>query len=291
MEPVTTEQETTKRNLKSLGYFAGLALAIAAGVALGNFFIVPTDFAEQDYGSEEETSSDYDGCNVAGIIIRGSLYTYLLPGSPDGEGEGADETASEDLTYYIETADEYENIKAILLEVDSYGGSPVAGEEVAYSVKMATKPVIAFIRDGGVSAAYWAISSADKIFASKNSDVGSIGVTMSYLESAKQNTDAGLRYVEISSGKYKDAGNPDRPLSTEEKEVLLRDVKIIHENFIAAVAENRGLAVEAVRSIADGSSVLGEQAKALGLVDEIGGYYEAKQYIEEQIGEEAEVCW
>lgn len=292
MEPQTPEQMTTKRNLKGVGRFAGLALAIATGVALGNFLTAPAEYAEQDYGYEEETSWDYEGCNVAGVTLRGDLYTYVLPSSgSEDEGEYVDAVGSEDLTYIIEVADADENIRAILLEVDSYGGSPVAGEEVAYSVKMATKPVIAFIRDGAASAAYWAVSPADKIFASKNSDVGSIGVTSSYLNNVEKNKNEGYTLESLSVGKYKDIGVPDRALSSEEKELILRDLKIIHENFIAAVAENRALAVEAVRAIADGSTVLGEQAKTLGLIDEIGGYYEAKKYIEEEIGEEAEICW
>jgi len=110
---------------------------------------------------------------------------------------------------------------------------------------------------------------------------------MSYLE----NVDDTKKYVQLSSGKYKDAGDPDKPLTEDEKAVLLRDVKIVHENFIEAVAQNRNIPVEEVRKIADGSSVLGMTAISLKLIDEIGSWTEAEKYLEQQIGEKPVVCW
>jgi len=71
----------------------------------------------------------------------------------------------------------------------------------------------------------------------------------------------------------------------------MRDLQIIHENFITTVSENRGIALEKVRAMADGSTVLGEQAKELGLIDGIGGYNEAVTYLEEILGEQVSVCW
>lgn len=110
---------------------------------------------------------------------------------------------------------------------------------------------------------------------------------MSYLENADKDT----KYVQLSSGKYKDAGDPDKPLTAEEKELFMRDIKLVHENFIEDVATNRNIPLEEVRSIADGSSVLGTTAKSLKLIDEIGSWTEAEKYLEQQIGEKPEVCW
>ncbi len=138
-----------------------------------------------------------------------------------------------------------------------------------------------------MSAAYWAVSSADKIFASRNSDIGSIGVTASYLENINKDT----RYIELASGKFKDSGSPDKSLTQEERSLLLRDITITHENFIQDVATNRKLSLESVKAIADGSSVLGERAKALGLIDEIGSWTTAEKYLEQTIGEKPEICW
>lgn len=85
--------------------------------------------------------------------------------------------------------------------------------------------------------------------------------------------------------------NPDKSLTYEERQLLERDLDIMHENFVQAVAENRGLDIAEVRKMADGSSMLGEMALEKGLIDRIGGYYEVEEYLEELIGEEVEVCW
>jgi len=247
-----------------------------------------------DYGYEEdypESFSEMD-CNVAGIEAQGYLVTYISNESYDEEGYPlVDEAASEYIAGSIRDAENSDNIKAIIFQMDSYGGYPVAAEEIANALKKATKPTVVFIRQGGVSAAYWAATGADTIFASRNSDVGGIGVTMSYLDYSTQNAREGIKYISLSSGKYKDYGDPDKLLTAEERQLLMRDVEIIHENFVKVVADYRNLDIEKVREIADGSTVLGQTALELGLIDKIGGYYDARDYIEEMLGEEVEVCW
>ena len=82
-----------------------------------------------------------------------------------------------------------------------------------------------------------------------------------------------------------------KPLTEEERAYFMRDVEIIKDNFITAVVKNRGLDIEKVRELADGSSMLGQMALKNGLIDKIGGQFEAEKHIEEQIEEEVEVCW
>jgi protease-4 len=113
---------------------------------------------------------------------------------------------------------------------------------------------------------------------------------MSYLDNVKKNEKDGLRFEQLSAGKYKDYGNPDKSLTSEERDRLLKDLNVVYKNFIAAVAENRKLPVYDVQKMADGASVLGEEAKALGLIDEIGGMEEAEKYIFDVTGAKAEVC-
>lgn len=252
----------------------------------------PADVSDSDYlESSDSESTDTADCNVVGVNLHGSLYTYIPTGADDSLMADTDVVSSDSLVYYINQADKDEKIKAILLEVDSYGGAPVAGEEVANALKAAAKPTVALIRQSGVSAAYWAATGADKIYASKNSDVGSIGVTMSYLENVNRNQKEGYNFVSLSTGKYKDVGNPDRPLSEEEKALLLKDLNTILQNFISEISTNRKIPVEDIKKIADGSSVLGEKAKSLKLIDEIGGIAEVEKYLSEKMGEKAEVCW
>lgn len=234
-----------------------------------------------------------DDCNVAGITIRGDIQTYLPPSSPGERDENGtatfmdDSTASEDVVAAIRDADSDPNIRGIFVEIDSPGGSPVAGEEIADALRTATKPTVALIRQTAASAAYWAATGAQKLFASKNSDVGSIGVTMSYV----YETDPNKKYIDLSSAPYKDTGSPDKELTALERTLLLRDVGIIHDNFVRAVANNRGLAIEKVRAIADGSTVLGERAKELGLIDEIGSWKEAEEYLGRNIDSSVQICW
>lgn len=247
------------------------------------------EYIEDDYYEEE---SSLDDCNVRAVALQGDLVTYISKENLDEEGYPiVDQAASEDIVYYIEEAEKDDSIKAIIIEIDSLGGFPVADEEVADALKRAKKPTVALIRAFGISAAYYAATGADIIFASKDSDIGGIAVSMSYLDYVKQNQQEGLTYNQLSSGRFKDTGDPNKLLTAQERALLMRDNKIMHENFIKAVAENRDLDLEKVRQLADGSSMLGEMALENGLIDRIGGFYEVGEYLGEVIEEEVEVCW
>ena len=251
------------------------------------YSVLPTN--EEDLFISD--SGEQEDCNVAGINLHGTLMTYI-PDHAEGDTYfDYDTVASENIIGSIEVANDNPNIKAIVIEVSSGGGSVVAGEEIAEAVKNSDKPIFAFVRDIGASSAYWAISSADKIWASENSEVGSIGVTMSYLNNVEKNKKDGLAYEKLSSGKFKDSGSADMPLTTEERDLFMRDIKIMYRNFIKAVSENRNIPIEEIEEISDGSTVLGLRAKELKLIDDIGGINEINQYLEEEIGEEMEICW
>ncbi|MFA6422759.1 MAG: signal peptide peptidase SppA [Candidatus Buchananbacteria bacterium] len=245
--------------------------------------------------SENNTDSaqpEEPKCNVLGINLHGFLTTYVPPTSLNESGYKAeDQTASEEVVMAIDRAKKDENTKAIILEVDSAGGYGVPAEEVATALKRAGKLTVAWIRGTGASAAYWASTGADRIFASAVSDVGSIGVTFSYVDNSKVNQKTGLTFNSLSTGPFKDMGNPDKPLTAAEKALIMRDLNIFNENFIRAVAANRKLDINKVRQLADGSSMPGELALKNGLIDQIGGIYEVKDYLKNKIGEEVELCW
>ncbi|MCG2694691.1 signal peptide peptidase SppA [Candidatus Parcubacteria bacterium] len=243
------------------------------------YFTDESSYNSEDYGD--------DSCNVVKIQMQGDLFTFEeLYASQE-----YDVVSSESIVDAINQIEEDKSIKAFVLEIDSYGGLPVAGEEVANALKRTNLPTVALIRSAGLSAAYWASTGADVIIASENSDVGSIGVTMSYLDYTESNQENGMTYNQLSSGKYKDTGDPDKALTGEEKQYLLRDVNIMAENFIKVVSENRNLDIEKVRALADGSSMLGQMALENGLIDKIGDLQTAKEYLEKEIGEPVEICW
>lgn len=243
------------------------------------------------WSGEGETGNYYAGqdCNVAGINAHGEVVTYAFDYEQDSQLPT--EASSEYIIMYINEAEEAENIKAIVIDIDSYGGSPVAAQEIANTLKQATKPTVALIREAGASAAYWAATGADVIIASDLSDVGGIGVTLSYLDASKYNVKEGYVYNELRTAPYKDYGDPDKPLTADERALMMRDLTLIHEAFVKAVAENRKLDIKEVEKLADGSTMPGKMAIEYKLIDRIGSYPEVDAYLTEQIGEKPEICW
>ncbi|MDO8469914.1 MAG: S49 family peptidase [bacterium] len=257
--------------------------------------VVVTASLNNDSGDLEgygDSGAEEAACNVMGINLHGDVVTYAVPAESGAENGGQqDQTASEDVVLAIRDADKDPQIKAILLEVESYGGYPVAGEEIAVALRSASKPTIAFIRQTGASGAYLAATGAKIIFASKYSDVGGIGITMSYVDNTLKNQKEGLTYNVLSTGRFKDTGSPNKPLTAEERALLMRDLEIAHRDFVEDVAANRGLEISAVEKLADGSTMPGEMVLEKGLIDRIGGMPEVEAYLAEKIGEKVVVCW
>jgi len=210
----------------------------------------------------------------------------------DSEGNlTISQTSSGEVRSIIKKADEDDTVKYVVVEIDSPGGSPVAGLEIMNALKKSKKPVVVLGRGIMASAAYMGATGAQTIFASPFTEVGSIGVTASYLDNTAKNKKDGLTYVDLSVGKYKDTYNPDRPLTSDEKILIMRDVNLIHEGFIKTVAENRKLDIAKVRQLADGSTMLGEAAVKNGLIDRVGDMYDVESFLDEKIGKKADICW
>jgi len=237
------------------------------------------------YGGQQQV----ENCNVADLHLYGSLVYYPNEGG-NNTSNTLDQTASEDIRQQIEQADADPSIKAILLQVDSPGGDPVAGEDIAGALKQSTKPTVVFAADEDDSAAYWASTGARWIIASANSDLIDIGVTESYLDNEKQNEENGLTFESLTAGQYKDMGNPNAPLTDAERALLLQNLNITDQNFIDQVAANRNLPVANVAAIANGSSMEGAEALKDGLIDQIGTIYDAENYIKGKIGSDAALC-
>jgi signal peptide peptidase SppA len=205
-----------------------------------------------------------NACQVA-VVRLDNYELYASRGETDGYSMSA-----EDVVAQIEQARDDASIKGVLLLVNSPGGSIVAGEMIANALKGVGKPSAALILDVGDSAAYFAATGAERIIASTFSDVGDIGVTSSFISFASENTKNGDIFEQISSGKYKDAGNPNKALTVDERALLQSNVDEDYEHLIAQIAENRRMPLAAVRELADGSSMPGSRALSRGLIDEIG---------------------
>jgi len=168
-----------------------------------------------------------------------------------------------------------DNVKVILIRVDSPGGIASSSQEMFEELKKVEKPVLVSVSSLCASGAFYVSCAADKIMANKTSEIGSIGVIMQVPNLEGLYDKLGIKYTTIKQGKYKDAGSTDRELTQEEKALLEEQTRQIYEMFIADVAQGRKMDVSKVREIATGWVYLGEEAKKLGLIDEIGTYSDA----------------
>ncbi len=163
-------------------------------------------------------------------------------------------------------------VKAIVLRIDSPGGGVGASQEIYREVVKAkgVKPVVASFGGVAASGGYYVACGADKIMANPGTITGSIGVVMQFANLEELFKKIGYKGYVIKSGAYKDVGSPFREMTPEETELLQGVIDTVHQQFIRAVAEGRKLPLEKVAAIADGRIFSGEQARALGLVDELG---------------------
>ena len=215
--------------------------------------------------------------NVALIPISGTIGT--------GDGSLLDRTGAKSQTIvdWIEDAEEDDDIKAILLEINSPGGSPVGTDEIAQAIRRAEKPTVALIRESGASGAFWIAMAADTVFANRMSVTGSIGVRSSYLEVADLIDDYNITYRKLVAGKYKDMRSRYKELTPEEQEIIQAMLDDLHNEFIGAIAEYRDLEFDHVKKYATGQVFLGKEAKELGFVDLIGGRKESVEFLEEML--------
>lgn len=241
--------------------------------------------------SDEISTCDYEG-NVLHLKLKGDIVPYdgYSVTASDGSAYSDPTVPADQLVETIHRAAGDENVKGLLLDIDSPGGSPVAADEIASAVKSFGKPSVAVIHELGTSAAYWIASAADRIIANRISDVGSIGVTASYLETAGKNQREGIIYHDLSVGKFKNAGDPNRQLKPEEQAILQDQLEKIYEVFVNTVAMNRKIDLAEVKKIADGSDMLGEEALRVKLIDALGGDKEGLEWLSTKIDTPISLC-
>lgn len=217
-------------------------------------------------------------CNIAVFPVEGAIMPFT--GFEDFPLVTTPKTVRE----FVTQSENDPNIKGLLLEINSPGGTPVASEQISDIVRSTKLPTVSLIGDMGASGAYLVAASARKVIASPMSDVGSIGVTMSYTENSKKNEKEGITFVPLSTGKFKDAGSPDKPLTEEERKLFEADLELVHKEFVKKVADMRGKSVEEIEALADGASMPGVRALEKGLVDKLGNRQTAKKEFAENLG-------
>lgn len=184
-----------------------------------------------------------------------------------------------------------EDVKAVVVQVVSPGGVVAPAQEIHDAVKAvaAKKPVVCSFGAVAASGGYYLAAPATRIVANPGTVTGSIGVILQFQDYQVLLDKIGMRAHAVKSGPYKDTGSPFRPMTDQEKAVMQGLVDDIFRQFVDAVAEGRRMKRDAVLALADGRIFSGRQAMELGLVDQLGGFWDAVAVAAELGGIEGEV--
>ncbi|AAM07395.1 proteinase IV [Methanosarcina acetivorans C2A] len=215
-----------------------------------------------DFGTSEK---------IAVIYVQGSMLTGNVP-------SGLGYATSEEISENIHSAVADENVKAIVLRINSPGGSPAAAQEISIEIEKAQEkgiPVVVSMGDLAASAAYYISAPADYIYANPSTSTGSIGVIWTFENMSSYYEREGVEYYISKSGEFKDMGSSWRGLTDEEKEYADSVVMESYDDFVGQVAEGRNMSRSEVKELADGRIYTGTKAKELGLVDGFGNLYDA----------------
>jgi protease-4 len=182
----------------------------------------------------------------------------------------------------LELLGENADVKAVVIAINSPGGTTAGGEELydAIGKLRAKKPVVAYVKELGASAAYMAAIATDRIFVRRLSIVGSIGVLFQTTDASKLMQTIGVDLDKVASGPLKAEPDIDEPMTPEVRASLQALVDDSFSWFVDIVAERRGLSRAEVLPLADGRIVTGNQGIASKLVDEVGGEAEAIAWLE-----------
>lgn len=183
----------------------------------------------------------------------------------------------DDVVSDLEKARKNKDVKAVVVRVDSPGGSVGASQEIYRTIKNLDKkkPVVVSMGDIAASGGYYISAAARKIYANEGTVTGSLGVRMEHVDAKGLFELMRLKPETLKSGKYKDIGSALRALTPEERRILEDFLAELHDQFKADIAAGRGLEPGFVDKIADGRIYSGQKAVELGLVDAIGGIIEA----------------
>ena len=190
-------------------------------------------------------------------------------------GEGSETViGSERISKAIRKARKDEKVKAIVLRVNSPGGSALASDVIWREMKLANeeKPVVVSMGDVAASGGYYIACASDKIYASPNTITGSIGVFGIMPNTEELMTDKiGITFDNVKTNKFADLGNVNRPLTQEEYDIIQKGVLDVYNTFTSKVAEGRDMSQENVDDIGQGRVWSGTNAMDINLIDEYGG--------------------
>ena len=225
----------------------------------------------EDYNQSNPGKKNYRIKNkIAVVYAEGTIV--------DGKG-GPGSIGDEKYTEYIQQIRRDDNIKAIVLRVNSPGGSAMASENIWKELSLAKaegKQVVVSMGDYAASGGYYISAMADSIFVEPNTLTGSIGVVLAIPDASELLDDkAGIHFDSVKTGPFATGITPFYPLSSGESRILQKRTDDMYETFLARVSEGRKMSRDSVNAIAQGRVWTGERALAIGLADRIGGLEDA----------------
>jgi len=246
------------------------------------FLLLMAGLSVRAVNRSEHASTREGTAAIAVIQINGPIsgVSSWLESSSSGAGV---------IMEAIRKAGKRKDIKAVVVRIDSPGGSAGASQEIAMELdrlREKGKPVVTSMGDVCASGGYWIACSTDHIVANGASLTGSIGVIMQLSNLEGLYGKLGIRNQTIKSGEHKDMGSTSRELSAEEEKILQELVDDSYQQFLEQVQKGRQgkIAADKLLEIADGRIFSGKQALELGLVDSLGNYYDAVQQAEKMAG-------
>jgi protease IV len=246
-----------------------VAFVTAAAASSTGSTTVPTVLVRHGVSYVGTVVQDGDSkVRVAMVPIRNTLVEGRS--APDGSTTGG-----EDVVRMLDAIrEDAKSWDAVILELDTPGGSVIASEEITAALRRISKetklPVLAWMRGTAASAGYYVAAPTDRIVASANTFTGSIGVILQYFVVEELAEKVGVEAVTVKSGQLKDLGNPFRKTTEQERELFQTVIDQAYEQFVGVVAKGRSMSRSKVRELADGRIYTGAQAKELGLVDVLG---------------------
>lgn len=258
---------------KKIIVFAVAALIIlVVGMSLGN--IVSPEPAKR-------TGNAAIGVIEVNGVITGDASSSLLGGNTG--------VSSREIMQNIRLVAERNDIKAVVLRINSPGGTTAASQEIGIELerlRKTGKPIVTSMSDTCASGGYWIACSTDHLVANEGTLTGSIGVIMEITNLQGLYDKLGIASTILKSGEYKDMGSATRPITEQERELFNNMIEDCYEQFFTQVLKGRGdkIGPDELREIADGRVLTGKQALRLGLVDSLGNYYDAIKVAEEMAG-------
>ena len=237
--------------------------------------------------AEDWALVEVEGAQPAATVALIQGVGMVVTGSADITPAGERLMAADTFVKAVHEAAEDADVKALLVRIDSPGGSPLASDlmwRALRDARAAGKPVVVSMSDVAASGGYYVACAADTIVAQPSTLTGSIGVFALRPSLGGLLEKAGVTVETMQRGANADLLFGSQPLSVGARAVLKRDIEGVYEQFVGRVAEGRELEPDAVKRVGGGRVWTGVQAKEHGLVDELGGFYEAAAAVKRAIG-------